>query len=181
MFRPRNAKYGSNVADLVTRGTISVLKLEEFLPYRLAVLSASVSQGLAQIHERFGLERGEWLLLTTLGESGQITATAFGAQSGMHKTRVSRAVAALLQRGLILRVVSPADKRQAQLRMSPAGKSIHDRMAPLIHAYLERLEDGLSSEDRAALDRSLIRLAERSRLMMTSDPYAVGAAAGVSK
>jgi DNA-binding MarR family transcriptional regulator len=169
------------VADLVAHATITQLKLEEFLPYRLAILSASVSRGLAQIHERFGLERGEWLLLTTLGETGQTTATAFGAQSGMHKTRVSRAVAALLQRGLILRIVSQTDRRQAQLRLSPAGKHIHDQMVPLIRVYLERLEDGLPPEDRAALDRSLKRLGERSRQMMRFDPFAVGAAAGVPK
>lgn len=151
------------MANLVTDGTIVPLKLEEFLPYRLEILSSLVSQGLAQIYEGFGLGFCEWQLLMTLGEVVTTTATAFGTRNRMHKTRVSRAVSALLGRGLVERTASLTDMRQAPLQLSAQGEQLYNQIAPLAREYLARLENELSSEERAALDRSLTRLTERSR------------------
>jgi DNA-binding MarR family transcriptional regulator len=151
------------VANLVTDGTIVPLRLEDFLPYRLEILSGLVSQGLAQIYESFGLGFCEWQLLMTLGEVVTTTAAAFGARNRMHKTRVSRAVAALLSRGLVQRTASLIDMRQAPLQLSARGEQLYSQIAPLAREYLARLENELSSEERAALDRSLTRLTERSR------------------
>jgi DNA-binding MarR family transcriptional regulator len=151
------------VANLVTDGTIVSLKLQEFLPYRLEMLSGLVSQGLAQIYESFGLSGCEWQLLMTLGEVATITATAFGIRNRMHKTRVSRAVSALSSRGLVQRTASLADMRQAPLRLSSQGMQLYNQIAPLARDYLARLENELSSEERTTLDRSLTQLTERLR------------------
>ena len=151
------------MTDLVTNDTVASLKLEEFLPYRLEILSGIVSQGLAQIYESFGLGFCEWLLLMTLGEVVTTTATAFGSRNRIHKTRVSRAVSALLSRGLVVRVASLTDMRQAPLRLSPQGAHLYNQIAPLAREYLARIENELSFEERAVLDRSLTRLTERSR------------------
>jgi DNA-binding MarR family transcriptional regulator len=150
------------VANLVTNETIVALKLQEFLPHRLEILSGLVSQGLAQIYESFGLGFCEWQLLMTLGEVASITATAFGTHNRMHKTRVSRAVSSLLSRGLVQRIANRTDLRQAPLRLSPEGEQLYNQIAPLAREYLARLEHELSSEEWTALDRSLTRLTERS-------------------
>jgi DNA-binding MarR family transcriptional regulator len=81
----------------------------------------------------------------------------------LHKTRVSRAVSALLSRGLIHRTASLTDMRQAPLQLSPHGKQIYNQIVPLAREYLAWLESELSVEERAALDRSLTRLTEQSR------------------
>ena len=154
---------GQPVANLVTDGTVAPLTLEEFLPSRLEILSDLISQGLAQIYGSFDLGFCEWQLLMTLGEVATTTATAFGTRNLMHKTRVSRAVSALLSRGLVVRVASRTDLRQAPLRLSPQGEQLYNQIVPLTRDYLARLEDELSSEERAALDRSLTRLTEVSR------------------
>jgi len=151
------------VTDLVTNGTIAPLKLEEFLPYRLEMLSGLVSQGLAQIYEGFDLGFCEWQLLMTLGEVITTTATAFGARNRMHKTRVSRAVSVLLSRGLVRRIASRTDMRQAPLQLSSQGEQLYNQMAPLVREYLASLQNELSSEEQAVLDRSLTRLTERSQ------------------
>src|SRR5690242_10669964 len=101
MLSPQDArKNGSNVTELAD-GTSLSLKLEEFLPYRLAVLSSLVSRVVAQVYARHDLKLGEWLVLMTLGEFGPMTAKAIGTRNRMHKTKVSRAVATLLERDLI--------------------------------------------------------------------------------
>ena len=76
-----------------------ILALESFLPYRLNRLADAVSREFSRIYrDRYGLTRPEWRLLATLGQYGTMTATAVGAHSAMHKTKVSRAVAALEKR-----------------------------------------------------------------------------------
>src|SRR4051794_40868674 len=72
-----------------------MLELETFLPYRLYRLADAVSREFSTIYsDRFGLTRPEWRTLAGLGQHGTTTATALGEQSAMHKTKVSRAVAA---------------------------------------------------------------------------------------
>src|SRR5215831_17506579 len=75
-----------------------VLKLEDFLPHRLNVLSNLVSQALTRVYGRRGIGIPEWRVLVTLGENGVMTGKAVGAHTHMHKTKVSRAVAQLEQR-----------------------------------------------------------------------------------
>jgi DNA-binding MarR family transcriptional regulator len=154
---------GQAVANLVTDGTIVPLKLEEFLPHRLEILSGLISRGLAQIYGSFGLGCCEWQLLMMLGEVVTTTATAFGTRNRIHKTRVSRAVSALLGQGLVLRVASPRDLREAPLQLSPRGEQLYSQVVPLTREYLQQLEHALTSGQRAALEQGLTRLTEQAR------------------
>src|SRR5262249_9500314 len=74
-----------------------LLKLEDFLPHQLNVLSSLVSQALTRVYGRYGIGIPEWRVLVTLGENGAMTGKAVGAHTHMHKTKVSRAVAQLEQ------------------------------------------------------------------------------------
>src|SRR5207248_6811751 len=120
-----------------TRG----LKLEEFLPHRLNVLSSLVSQALTRVYGRFGIGIPEWRILVTLGENGVMTGKAVGAQTHMHKTKVSRAVAQLEQRKLINRKVNRADLREACLSLTPSGREIYDELAPRALEFMDRLSE----------------------------------------
>src|ERR1043165_735382 len=78
------------------------LKLEDFLPHRLNVLSSLVSQALTRVYGRYGIGIPEWRVLVTLGENGTMTGKAVGSHTHMHKTKVSRAVAQLEDRRLVV-------------------------------------------------------------------------------
>src|SRR5438445_9767179 len=80
-----------------------LLKLDEFLPHRLNVLSSLVSQALTRVYGRYGIGIPEWRVLVTPGQNGLMTGKSVGAQTHMHKTKVSRAVAELEQRNLVAR------------------------------------------------------------------------------
>jgi DNA-binding MarR family transcriptional regulator len=143
------------------------LKLEEFLPYRLAILSSVVSNALANLCQRHDLTVGEWLALMSLGELGMMTAKGLGIKNQMHKTKVSRIVAGLLERQLISRRSNQIDLRESFLQLTPLGKSLYDECAPRAVEFLKRLEDSVSAEDRAVLDRCLRNIGERSRRLIT--------------
>jgi DNA-binding MarR family transcriptional regulator len=142
------------------------LKLEEFLPYRLYVVANLVSQALSRIYvDRYGIGVPEWRILVTLGQFEVMTAKAIGAHSHMHKTKVSRAVSALEQRKLIVRRENRADRREALLSLTPAGRAIYHDLAPSALEFAKRLFESIDPADRAAFERAVDRLTERSRTL----------------
>ena len=89
------------------------LKLEKFLPYQLNVVASLTSQALSRVYSRrYGIGVPEWRVLVTLGQYGVMTGKDIGAHTHMHKTKVSRAVALLEKRKLLLRRANRADMRE---------------------------------------------------------------------
>ena len=147
----------------------AALKLEEFLPYRLNVCASLVSQALSRVYaERYKIGVPEWRVLVTLGQFGMMTAKAIGIHSCMHKTKVSRAVALLERRKLVARRADRADLREAFLSLTPAGRDIYSEVAPIALDFAQKLLDSVDAADRAALDRALKKLTERSA-QLTAD------------
>ena len=136
-----------------------VLELERFLPYRLNRLAEAVSRDFARTYrERLGLTRPEWRLLATLGQFGTMTATAVGAHSAMHKTKVSRAVAALEKRGWLARATDTDDRRIERLTLTSRGAATYRDMVPVAKAFEARIEALMGGKDRASLARGLAAL-----------------------
>ena len=141
----------------------SPLKLDQFLPYRLNVCASLVSQALSRIYsDRYKIGVPEWRVLVTLGEFGMMTAKAIGHHSYMHKTKVSRAVAMLERRKLVSRKANRDDLREAFLSLTPAGRDVYNDLAPMALDFANRLLETVDGNDRAALDRALRALTDRS-------------------
>jgi DNA-binding MarR family transcriptional regulator len=141
----------------------AALKLEDFLPYRLNVCATLVSQALSRIYsERYKIGVPEWRVLVTLGQFGMMTAKAIGIHSHMHKTKVSRAVALLERRKLVVRRANRADLREAFLSLTPSGRQIYEELAPIALNFARQLLQTVDAADRAALDRAVKNLTERS-------------------
>ena len=139
-----------------------LLRLDEFLPHRLNVLSSLVSQALTRVYGRYGIGIPEWRVLVTLGENGVMTGKAVGAQTHMHKTKVSRAVAELERRKYLTRRTNRADLREAFLSLTPAGRAVYDELAPRALEFTQKLSEVVAPADRAAFDRAMAALTERS-------------------
>jgi DNA-binding MarR family transcriptional regulator len=145
------------------RGDNAPLKLEQFLPYRLNVVASLVSQALSRIYaDRYGIGVPEWRVLVTLGQYGMVTGKAIGSHSHMHKTKVSRAVALLEERKLIMRRANRADLREAFLALTPAGRAMYDDLAPIALDFANRLAEAVDTTDRPAFERAIDRLTERA-------------------
>jgi DNA-binding MarR family transcriptional regulator len=139
-----------------------LLKLEEFLPHRLNVLSSLVSQALTRVYHRYGIGIPEWRVLVTLGQNGVMTGKAVGAQTHMHKTKVSRAVAQLEQRKFVTRRANRADLRESLLSLTPAGRAVYEELAPRALEFMDRLSEVVAPADRPAFDRAMQQLTKRS-------------------
>lgn len=133
-----------------------ILALESFLPYRLNRLADAVSREFARIYrDRYGLTRPEWRLLATLGQYGTMTATAVGAHSSMHKTKVSRAVAALEKRRWLMRSADPGDRRVEHLALTAEGLRTYREMVPIAKAFEANLLRKMNAAQRIAVSLAL--------------------------
>jgi DNA-binding MarR family transcriptional regulator len=139
------------------------LKLENFLPYQLNVVASLTSLALSRVYaRRYKIGVPEWRVLVTLGQFGVMTGKDIGAHTHMHKTKVSRAVALLEKRKLLLRRANRADMRESFLSLSAAGREMYEELAPHALDFAKRLTEILSASDRDAFNRALKQLTERS-------------------
>lgn len=140
------------------------MDLHDFLPYRLAVLSESVSQCIAQVYrERYGLSRDEWRVLAALAEAGTVKTGQVIESTTLEKMQVSRAVSRLQEQDLVERVPDPDDGRGWLVRLKPAGRAMVQKIAPMVQAREAFLLEALSPDEQAVLWRAIDRLDERAR------------------
>jgi DNA-binding MarR family transcriptional regulator len=145
------------------------LALESFLPYRLNRLADAVSREFSRIYrDRYGLTRPEWWLLATLGQYGTMTATAVGAHSAMHKTKVSRAVAALEKRRWLARSPDTGDRRVEHLALTKAGETVYREMAPLAKEFEAAMLTRMSEVQRKAVLSGLDAMEE---VLRCNEPF----------
>ena len=157
VIRPQSAASGADAAHPPP----AVLELERFLPYRLSVLSNRISGAIAgEYSQRFALGVTEWRVMAVLGRYPDLSAGEVAQRTAMDKVAVSRAVASLLEAGRIERDVHDGDRRRSILRLSPAGRAIHDQVAPLALAFERNLLGDMATAERALLFRLLDRLDE---------------------
>jgi len=144
-------------------GEAAPLKLEHFLPYQLNVVASLVSQALSRVYaRRYRIGVPEWRVLVTLGQYGVMTGKAIGAHTHMHKTKVSRAVALLEKRKLLVRRSNRADMRESFLSLTAGGRAMYEELAPHALDFAHRLTEILTPADREAFNRTVKQLADRS-------------------
>ena len=144
-------------------GKQAALKLEDFLPYQLNVVASLTSQALSRVYaRRYRIGVPEWRVLVTLGQYGVMTGKAIGAHSHMHKTKVSRAVALLEKRRLLVRRANREDMREAFLSLTAAGRAMYEELAPHALDFARRLTEILTPQDREAFNRAVQQLTARS-------------------
>jgi DNA-binding MarR family transcriptional regulator len=135
------------------------LRLERFLPYRLSVTSNAVSSRIAAIYRaRFGLSISEWRMIAVIAERGEPVQAELVAATAMDKMTVSRAVSALVARGLLRRDTSPADRRTAHLSLTAEGQRLYEEVAPLALAIEAELLAPLGEAERRKLFEMLAML-----------------------
>jgi len=139
------------------------LHLDDYLPYRLSVASNRVSRLIAKLYQdRFGLSIWQWRVLAILGAQTGLTAGQVAKRAAMDKMAVSRAVSALLARGLVLRKTAKHDARARILSLSETGAGIYTEIAPLAREQEQHLLAGFSADDVEAATRFLLALEARA-------------------
>ena len=142
------------------------LELDRFLPYRLSVLSNTVSTAIAGAYsQRFGLTIPEWRVVAVLAKSPGLSAAEVAQRTAMDKVAVSRAVSSLLKQRRIARQMARSDRRRSLLQLSAGGRRVYAEVVPFALAYERALVEPLSARELATLDRALRILLGRATEM----------------
>ncbi|NRB72382.1 MAG: MarR family transcriptional regulator [Xanthomonadales bacterium] len=145
--------------------------LEHFLPYRLSLLSNTVSEGISLAYRTaYGLSVTEWRVIAILGRFPGLTASQIRARGMMDKVAVSRAVAKLVEKELVAREDHEEDRRRVLLRLTKdKGRTLFRRVVPLAMHYEEQLLTSLSASERSQLDALLEKLQAAALALNASD------------
>jgi DNA-binding MarR family transcriptional regulator len=142
------------------------LELDRFLPFRLSVLSNTVSTAIAGAYQqRFGLTIPEWRVMAVLAMNPGLSAAEVAQRTAMDKVAVSRAVASLLKQKRIARQTARTDRRRSLLKLAPAGQRVYAQVIPFALAYERELIAPLSERERTTLDRAIRILLGRATEM----------------
>jgi DNA-binding MarR family transcriptional regulator len=140
------------------------LVLEEFLPYRLSVLSNRISRAIARRYARaFDLSVPEWRVIAVLGRKPGLTAKEIAEATEMDKVAVSRAVGRLIAARRVAAKADASDARRQLLALTREGENVHARIAPIALASEEKLLASLAARERAQLDALIDRLLQAAK------------------
>ncbi len=133
--------------------------LEQFLPYLLNQAAEATSHGFEAVYrDRYGFTRTQWRVLANLGKFGAMTARDICAVSHIEKTKVSRAVAALEQAGMLSRAPSEKDRRAEVLSLTGRGQKVFAELGNLAVKFDRQLREEMGGADAGQLTALLRRL-----------------------
>jgi len=136
--------------------------------YRITYLAnAIVFPAYADIKRDFGLVRAEYILLVCLSHFEELTAQDVARISRRPRNTISRAVHRMLETHLLERVPDPSDGRQARLRITPAGRDLHERIATYLTDRQNAVLGGLTAQERRTLAQILKKAALHAATLET--------------
>jgi DNA-binding MarR family transcriptional regulator len=167
--RARRAMPGDPRAESAPK-RISRLDLFRFVPFRLNRLAAEVSMALSsEYQERYGLDIPEWRVLATLGfRNDACSAQYISDCTRTHKSTISRAVTALMQRQIVERVENEDDRREFRLRLTRKGKTLYEELIPRLLRKEQEILSCLSAQERKELATLLDKIEKSLDLVQTS-------------
>lgn len=100
--------------------------LADFIPYLLNQAAEASSLDFQRYYKgKYGMLRTEWRVIFHLGRYGEMTARDICERARIHKTKVSRAVAALQRKRYLTKMTKEADHRCENLCLTKNGMSVY--------------------------------------------------------
>ena len=137
--------------------------LEDFLPYRLSLLSNTISSRIAATYQdKFGISMPEWRIMAVLAEYPESAADDVCQRTRIEKSVVSRAVARLLGRHLLVREFDQQDRRRSILSLSETGQAVYAEVMPVAEHFEGLFLSGLNEAEKKQLSTLLTKLQSRA-------------------
>jgi DNA-binding MarR family transcriptional regulator len=102
-------------------------------------------------------------LLTELGRTGPLPLSELGTRLTLEKSWVSRAVEAMVERGLVTKEPNPSDARSWLVTLTGDGVRTVNELNQTLDAHAAQLLDRFSEPDRRSIETSLLLLIQALR------------------
>jgi DNA-binding MarR family transcriptional regulator len=102
-------------------------------------------------------------LLSELGRTGPLPLSELGTRVSLEKSWVSRAVEAMVERGLVTKEPNPADARSWLVTLTAEGERTVKELDRTLDEHADHLLGSLTARERADVERSLLLLMKALR------------------
>jgi DNA-binding MarR family transcriptional regulator len=137
------------------------------------VLANLLKRGAILRYKRLaGLSSVEFGLVASLGRRPPLSVVRLAEAVGMDKGQISRALAGLVSRKLVVRAVNPRDNREVLVSLTPSGLAAHEAIVAGARERNARLLAGLSEDDVALLLGHIDRLTGTASEMLDAEKAA---------
>lgn len=141
--------------------------VEDLLFYRLSRVAVTAGSMVVRLCEgQYGITRREWRFLGQLAMQDKLAPTVLAQKAHLDKARTSRAITSLAEKGLVERLVNTADRRQAEVALTDAGRALYVQLMPRVRRLNHELLEALTGDEVTLLDGLLDRLQRRAQAMV---------------
>src|SRR5581483_2078666 len=124
--------------------------------YRFSLIARALGQQMQVFVEReFGLAIAEYRILTVLEDAAAPSIREIAYHSQIDKAQVTRCIANLVQRGLVVQNIDKSDRRLRNIKLTPAGRSVLVKALPFNKQRQLRLEGLLTESELKTLSKVL--------------------------
>ena len=138
------------------------LVLDSFTPYRIVALGHAISGRLSKTYADENITIPEWRVLAVISQADSLAARDVVGRTPMDKMSVSRVVASLEAKDLVLRTPDQHDRRVNMLSLSSAGRALFERIEALALQFEDELLAALSPRELAAFETVMQKLEDRA-------------------
>jgi len=136
-----------------------VLRLDQWVPYRLFIISARVAELVADYYgPRYGLSQAAWRILAVVGDKPGMSARQIRHAAGLDQFAVSRALGQLQHLGFAQRSAAGRDRRRAEVHLTAEGERVFRDLSRISLAIETELLSTLDDDQKNALGTLLNEL-----------------------
>ncbi|MDT3683715.1 MAG: MarR family winged helix-turn-helix transcriptional regulator [Pseudorhodoplanes sp.] len=130
--------------------------LESLITYKLTRIVDTIVRAASQVYRsRYNISITDLRILATIGAHSPLSANGVSRLTRIDKAWVSRSLASLAERGLVVRKVHEEDSRIILLALTPKGRALVRRMVPFAVARHEQLLAKINRPNRVLLNELL--------------------------
>lgn len=139
--------------------TAKAVRLDDFLPYRLAALGHRLTVSESALRAAaVPITQPEWKVLAIVADKGPVMPADIRRFGTQPKATVSRLVARLLEIGLLGRRPKAGDARTFELFLTEQGWRVYGGLVPRARRLEAKISQALSPRERGELERLIAKI-----------------------
>ncbi len=156
MQMPTSASGARKTRSETANDPVDLGLLPNLLGYQLRRAQLLMFQSFAESMSKYEISPGQFGVLMIISENPGLNQTRLSGALGIDRSTMVAVLDGLEERGLMARTPSPTDRRSHALLLTPAGKTLLQKVRPALEAHERRIAEPLTERERATL-LSLLR------------------------
>lgn len=137
---------------------------KDCLCFQVGKISRKMAKVTRDAVSRYGLTTAQFFLLTALYEEEDISIGALAQKVALDKATLTGLIDRLERDRLVIRQVSPEDRRAVRVRLTPKAEALRETLTDLYHDTNRHFLSFLTEKERKTFERVVAKI-ENADLM----------------